>query len=257
MSKHAPNVRLFVDQPLRQGRHIAVGGGQANYLTRVMRLQSGDAVRLFNGGGGEWLARISAVGRGWCELLVQAMLRAQHTEPGPTLAFAPIKKEPMHVLVEKATELGAERLIPVVTRNTGAERVNLDRMQAHVVEAAEQCGRLTIPEIAEPTGLDALLDHWPERCPLLFMDERGSGRPIADAIAMCVARAAKPPSPPGILVGPEGGFAAGEAESLRALAFVVPVSLGPRILRAETAALAALACWQAFAGDWRTANDSE
>ena len=257
MPKHATNVRLFVDQPLRQGREIAVGGGQANYLTRVMRLQSGDAVRLFNGRDGEWLARISAIGRGWCELLVSALLRAQHTEPGPALAFAPLKKEPMHVLVEKATELGAERLLPVVTRNTAAERVNLDRMRAHAVEAAEQCGRLTIPEIPEPTGLDALLDHWPERCPLLFMDERGSGQPIADAIAMCAGWSPGLPSPPGILVGPEGGFAVEEADALSALGFVVPVSLGPRILRAETAALAALACWQAFAGDWRAANDSE
>lgn len=257
MSKLAANVRLFVDQPLRRDLEIAVGGGQAHYLTRVMRLQSGDRLLLFNGRDGEWLAKIISVSRSWCELLVESVARSQRPESGPTLAFAPIKKEPMRVLVEKATELGAERLIPVVTRNTGAERVNLDRMQAHVVEATEQCGRLTIPEIAEPAGLDALLDHWPERCPLLFMDERGSGRPIADAIAMCVARAAGPPSPPGILVGPEGGFAAGEAESLRALGFVVPVSLGPRILRAETAALAALACWQAFAGDWRAANDSE
>jgi 16S rRNA (uracil1498-N3)-methyltransferase len=256
MSKHGATVRLFVDQPLRHGHEIAVAAGQANYLTRVMRLQSGDGVRLFNGSDGEWLARISAVGRGWCGLQIEGALRAQRAEPGPVLAFAPIKKEPMHVLVEKTTELGVQRLLPVLTRNIAIERINLDRVRAHAVEAAEQCGRLTIPEIAEPTPLDALIAAWPEPSPMLFLDERGSGRPIADAIGEYVAALGRTPAP-GILVGPEGGFAADEAESLRAHPFCVPVSLGPRILRVETAAIAALACWQAFAGDCRAANESE
>jgi 16S rRNA (uracil1498-N3)-methyltransferase len=257
MSKHGANVRLFVDQSLRQGREIAVGGSQANYLTRVMRLQSGDGVRLFNGSDGEWLARISSVSRGWCELQVESIRWAQRAEPGPVLAFAPIKKEPMHVLVEKATELGVERLVPVLTRNTAAERVNLDRVRAHAVEAAEQCGRLTLPAIDAPNALNAFVAAWQEARPLLFLDERGSGRRIADAIGEYLARFDRPTPAPGIVVGPEGGFSTDEAESLRAHPFCVPVSLGPRILRAETAAIAALACWQAFAGDWRTANESE
>ena len=256
MSKERPNVRLFVEQNLEPEVEIAVGGAQAHYLTRVMRLQSGDRVRLFNGRHGEWLARITGVSRSWCELLAASMLRAQRAEPGPVLAFAPIKKEPMHTLVEKATELGAERLLLVITRNTVLDQVNLERMRAHVVEACEQCGRLTIPEIDAPKPLNAFLAEWPEARPLLFMDERTSGRPIDDAIAACATLPPGPPLPPGILVGPEGGFAEEEAEKLRALGFVLPVSLGPRILRAETAALAALACWQAFAGDWRPSNRS-
>jgi 16S rRNA (uracil1498-N3)-methyltransferase len=257
MAKHAASIRLFVDQSLREGQAIALGRGQASYLTRVMRLQSGDCVRVFNGGYGEWLARVVGAGRGGCDLLVEAALRPPHPEPGPVLAFAPIKKEPMRVLVEKATELGVERLLPVLTRNTAAERVNLDRVRAHAIEAAEQCGRLTIPEIGEPTALDGFLGAWQEPRPLLFLDERERRRPIADAIGEYVARFDRPVSAPGFLVGPEGGFAPEEVESLRARPFCVPVSLGPRILRAETAAIAALACWQAFAGDWRAANESE
>jgi 16S rRNA (uracil1498-N3)-methyltransferase len=257
MSGKRAKVRLFVEQVLRQETEIAVGATQAHYLTRVMRLQSKDRVRLFNGRDGEWLARITSVSRSWCELVVESMLREQRTEPGPALAFAPIKKDPMHYLIEKATELGVERLLPVTTRNTVVEQVNLDRMYAQVIKAAEQCGRLTIPHVGPPKPLDALLAEWPETRPLLFMDERASGRQIAEAIAACATRSPGPSLPPGILVGPEGGFAEAEAEALRALGFVMPVSLGPRILRAETAALAALACWQAFAGDWRAANESE
>ena len=250
MSKERPSVRLFVEQDLEPEAEIAVDAAQAHYLTRVMRLKSGDRVRLFNGRHGEWLAGITSVGRSRCELLVSSMLRAQRAERGPVLAFAPIKKEPMHTLVAKATELGAERLLLVITRHTVLEQVNLERMRAHVVEASEQCGRLTIPDLDPPEPLDSFLAAWPVARPLLFMDERASGRPIDEAIAACATLLPGPP-PPGILVGPEGGFAKEEAERLRALGFVLPVSLGPRILRAETAALAALACWQAFAGDWR------
>ena len=144
MSRQRANIRLFVDQDLEQGREIAVADDRAHYLTRVMRLQPGDSLRLFNGRDGEWLARIGAVGRSGCALLLEAFLRGQRVEPGPVLAFAPIRKNRMHYLVEKATELGVERLLPVVTRNTVADRVNLDRMRAQAIEAAEQCGRLTI-----------------------------------------------------------------------------------------------------------------
>jgi 16S rRNA (uracil1498-N3)-methyltransferase len=258
MSRQRANVRLFVDQDLEQGGpEIAVGAAQAHYLTNVMRLRSGDPIRLFNGRDGEWLARINAIGRSGCALLLEVSLRAQRKEPGPALVFAPIRKERMQYLVEKATELGVERLSPVVTRNTVADRVNLDRIRAHAIEAAEQCGRLTIPEVDAPRALHLLLSEWPKHRPLLFMDERGYGRPIADVIADCVARSMATTLRPGILVGPEGGFAENEAAALRALAFVMPASLGARVLRAETAALAALACWQAFAGDWHSAKRAE
>jgi 16S rRNA (uracil1498-N3)-methyltransferase len=256
MSRERAKVRLFVDQDLQQGQEIAVGAAQAHYLTRVMRLGLGESLRLFNGRDGEWLARTGAVGRSGCALLLEVLLRAQRKEPGPTLAFAPIKKERMQYLVEKATELGVERLLPVVTRNTVADRVNLDRMRAQAIEAAEQCGRLTIPQVGPPKPLDRFVSEWPPHRPLLFMDERRCGRPIADAVADCVPRSKETTLSPCILVGPEGGFAEDEADALRTLAFVTPVSLGPRVLRAETAALAALACWQAFAGDWRPSNRS-
>jgi 16S rRNA (uracil1498-N3)-methyltransferase len=246
---------LFVDQAVCQGAEVAVGQRQAHYLTRVMRLAGGDGVRLFNGRDGEWLARLKVAGGRECMLSADKLLRAQTAEPGPALAFAPIRKERMHFIVEKATELGVERLLPVVTCNTVADPVNVERMRAQAIEAAEQCGRLTIPAIDPPQPLKLFFSDWTDDRPVLFMNERPGSRPIA-AVIEDHAQWLRWNSSPCILIGPEGGFAAVEAEMLEALAFVVPVSLGPRILRAETAAIAALACWQALAGDWRPLHDS-
>lgn len=239
-------VRLYVEQDLRAGAEVNASERQAHYLGRVMRLAPGDAARLFNGRDGEWRAEIAAFDRSRCRLRCVEPLRPQTPEPGPTLAFAPIKKDALDVLVEKATELGARELVPVMTRFTAVERFNAERVRAQVVEAAEQCGRLTVPAVREPGDLLAFLAGWPGDRPLLLMDERGGGRPIMEA---ALAHPSAPP--PGLLIGPEGGFSDDEVAALTRVPALVRVSLGPRILRAETAAIAALACWQALCGDWR------
>jgi 16S rRNA (uracil1498-N3)-methyltransferase len=248
-SLRATKVRLFVEADLLAEGEVVLSHTQAHYLTRVMRLAAGEGVRLFNGRDGEWQARIEAVGRGGCVLRIGACLREQLAEPGPWLGFAPLKKDAQDILMAQATELGVEKLIPVHTRFTSVARVNRARLQAQVIEASEQCGRLTIPEVAAPCFLQNLLAEWPASRLLLFADERGFGRPIADAangqpLATCS-------EPPGLLIGPEGGFTDDEVREILAHPRVAAVGLGPRILRAETAAVAALACWQALRGDWR------
>lgn len=248
-------VRLFVEIDLAAGTEVSLGGDRAHYLAHVMRLGPGDPLRLFNGRCGEWLARVRAAGRGEARLTVETMLRPPTAEPGPVLLFAPLKKDALDFLVEKACELGAERLRPVETRFVSVARVNIERLRAQAIEASEQCGRLTVPPVDPMRPLAEALGAWPPDRPLLFLDERGSGRPIAEVAGR--PRAPDHPSPVGILVGPEGGFAAEEARAIAGTPGAVPVSLGPRILRAETAAIAALACWQALAGDCVTANEIE
>ena len=245
-------VRLFVEAELAANGEVALSQRQAHYLTRVMRLSVGEAARLFNGRDGEWLARVEAVGRGGCILRITTLRREQRAEPGPWLAFAPLKKDAQDVLVAQATELGVERLLPVVTRFTGVERVNHERLRTQVIEASEQCDRLNVPEVAEPCSLPALLAGWPNTRQLLFADERGFGRPIAQAVGTSGVTACS--VPPGLLIGPEGGFAAEEVREIIANSSVSAIDLGPRILRAGTAAVAALACWQALCGDWRRAH---
>ncbi len=227
---------------------VALERAQSHYLTHVMRLAEGDAVALFNGRDGEWRAVIAGGGRHAATLHCENQTRPQRTEPDVWLAFAPLKKTPTDFLIEKATELGASRLMPVFTRHTAAERVKVERLRAHAIEAAEQCERLSVPEVAEPVTLERLLADWPAGRRLLVLDETGGGRPIADVLA---GSGDGPPPVHGLLIGPEGGFAAAELDALRKLSFVTPLGVGPRILRAETAALAALSCWQALVGDWR------
>lgn len=246
MSTRKPKVRLFVPDPLAAGHALTVTGGQAHYLDHVMRLRPGAPVLLFNGRDGEWLAEVGPRQRHGRTLSVVSTRRPQQPEPGPWLLFAPVKKPALAFLVEKATELGATRLWPVLTERTVAPRLNGARLRAHAQEAAEQCERLTVPEVADPVPLSALAAAWPAGRRLAVLDEHGAGVPIA--------RAAADPHPRtnasmAFLVGPEGGFTAAELDGLSRLPYVVRVSLGPRILRAETAALAALACWQALAGD--------
>jgi len=240
--------RLFVAGPLPSGGDVALDRAQAHYLGRVMRLEAGDKVLLFNGRDGEWLAAVEALGNGRCAVAVERLTRAQAAERGPWLAFAPVKKTGTDFIVEKATELGAARLLPVFTRRTNSARLNRDRLRQRAVEAAEQSGRLTLPEIAEPVTLDNLIGSWPAERALLVLDETGGGRPIARVLTDM--RGARPTAAPPccFLSGPEGGFEATELDALRKLDFVIPVGLGPRVLRAETAALAALSCWQALLG---------
>jgi 16S rRNA (uracil1498-N3)-methyltransferase len=238
-------LRLFVEAPLATNAKIFPGESQAHYLLHVMRAHEGHRVFLFNGRDGEWRARIVETTRRTAALLCEIRVRNQEDVPDLWLAFAPIKKTPADYVTQKATELGVRVLQPVMTRRTVVRRVNLERLCANAVEAAEQSGRLTVPEVREPVHLNPLLQSWPQGRRLIFCDEAGDAAPIADALAGVKASSAW-----AVLTGPEGGFDPEERRFIRQHSFVLPVSLGPRIMRADTAALAALAIWQANAGDW-------
>ena len=234
--------RLFVRQSLSEGVRVELDGGQANYLGNVLRLKEGAELLLFDGQSGEWRARIAEAGKKRMSLAIEKRTRAPEIVPDVWLAFAPVKRTQTDWLVEKATELGAARLIPVMTQRTVAERVKLDRLQSIAIEAAEQCGRTVLPDIVEPSPLARLLVERDEDRRLYFADE-GGGEPAATAFRA---------GPALILTGPEGGFTEEERAAIRAAPNAVPVSLGPRILRAETAGLAALSAFMAVAGDWRS-----
>ena len=236
--------RLFVAAPLEPGFAVALDEGQSHYLLHVLRAKAGDWVLLFNGRDGEWLGEIATTSKRGVTVGIRAQTAQQADVPDVWLLFAPVKKTPSDYLVQKATELGAKKLQPVFTRRTIVTRLNRERLKANAVEAAEQSARLTVPEIGEAVSLEKLLDGWPRERRIFFCDEGGDARPLADA-----ARETGE-GPAAILTGPEGGFDAAERENLRARAFVTPVTLGPRILRADTAALAALAIWQSMKGDF-------
>ncbi|MBU6298014.1 MAG: 16S rRNA (uracil(1498)-N(3))-methyltransferase [Alphaproteobacteria bacterium] len=237
-------VRLYVKAALGEGARVAPDDGQAHYLLHVMRARAGDRVSLFNGRDGEWLARIAETAKRGCTLECECRTAPQTEVPDLWLVFAPIKKTPADYLTQKATELGVRALQPVVTRRTIVQRVNLERMHANAVEAAEQSERLSVPEVREPQSFDKLLAAWPSERRILFCDEAGEAPPIAEALA------AAPSGPWAIFTGPEGGFDPVERTALRAQPVVTAVSLGKRILRADTAALSALSIWQAIKGDW-------
>ena len=239
-------VRLYVDQPLAAGQPVSVGADQANYLFNVMRLVRGDGVSLFNGRDGEWRAVVEQAGKRAGELVCEALSGPQVTPPDLWLLFAPIKKVRTDFIVEKAVELGVARIVPVQTRFTHADRIRQDRLQAHAVEAAEQCGATYVPEVAELAGLGRVLSGWSARR-LLWCDEGLAGRSSALSDFFTQERASEPWA---ILIGPEGGFSADEQAQLRGMPQVVPLSLGPRILRADTAVVAAMTLWQAVLGDW-------
>lgn len=231
--------RLFVREPLAAGATVDLDPAQANYLGNVLRLNQGAEVLLFDGASGEWLARVAELGKRRMTLAVERQTRPLEQVPDLTLAFAPVKRAQVDWLVEKATELGIARLQPVITARTIVERVKLERLEAIAIEAAEQCGRTLLPSLAEPVPLKAFLAACPTS--LYFADENG-GEPAAFTFA---------PGPATILTGPEGGFTDEERSAIRALPSARPISLGPRILRAETAALASVAAYMALAGDWR------
>jgi 16S rRNA (uracil1498-N3)-methyltransferase len=237
--------RLYVEQALSEAASLTLEGPQAHYLVAVLRLGAGDRVKLFDDRTGEWLAQIEVSGKRRVTLRVGERVREREAVPDLWLLFAPIKRGRIDWLVEKATELGVARLVPVITRRTIVERLNRDRLLAHAVEAAEQCERTAMPELDEARKLDAVLRDWPAERTLFFADEAG-GTPLADA-----AR----PGPAAILIGPEGGFTDEERAAIRSLPAARAVSLGPRILRADTAAVAAVALWMAAAGDWHQHGD--
>lgn len=240
--------RLFVSTALQEAAIVELDSDRAHYLRHVLRLGNGDAVSLFNGTDGEWRATIEATGKRGARLSVGARLRDQEPEPDLWLVFAPIKRARIDFIAEKATELGVSALVPVFTRYTNMTRVNAERLRSIAIEAAEQTERLSVPEVSEPVTLEKLAQSWPRQRRLLMADESGGGEPIAAALGRLDASAKR--SPWAILIGPEGGFHRDELDLLRKLDFVTAVGLGPRILRADTAALAALSCWQALAGDW-------
>jgi 16S rRNA (uracil1498-N3)-methyltransferase len=237
-------VRLFVNVHLAEGAQFDPSPVQAHYLLHVMRTHSGDRVRLFNGRDGEWLSRIVQTSRRSCRLACIRQIALQSDTPDLWLVFAPIKRTPADYITQKATELGVRVLQPVYTRRTIVHRVNIERMRANAIEAAEQSGRLTVPEVGEPFQLVDLLAGWPKDRRLLFCDEAG-GPPIAQTLLDA------PKGAWAVLTGPEGGFDPGERELIRACPSAIPVSLGSRILRADTASLGALSVWQSLCGDWR------
>jgi 16S rRNA (uracil1498-N3)-methyltransferase len=231
--------RVFVDQPLAEGARVLVEG---TYLGAVLRLGPGDGVKLFDDRTGEWLAEIVEAGKKRCTLSVTEHLRRREAVPDLWLVFAPIKRGRIDWLVEKATELGIARLVPAITQRTVVDRLNLDRLRAHAVEAAEQCERTSLPALVEPVKLAALLADWPAGRILFFADEAGGGESLAEVA----------PGPAAILIGPEGGFTDEERAAISALPQARAVTLGPRILRADTAAISAISVWMANAGDWRS-----
>jgi 16S rRNA (uracil1498-N3)-methyltransferase len=235
-------VRLHVGAPLGAGQPVPLAPEQAHYLFAVMRLGPGDAVAVFNGRDGEFLARVLAADRRGGTLLAEAALRPPQPPPDLWLLFAPLKKARTDFVVEKAVELGAARILPVMTERTNAERVRPDRLRTRAVEAAEQCGAVHVAEVAEPAPLGQVLAGWDGGRRLWWCDA---------ALAAAAGPPAFAPGPAAILIGPEGGLAPAERARLAALPWAAPVRLGPRILRAETAAVAALALWQVAAGDWR------
>lgn len=233
--------RLFVETELAPGP-LRVDGPQAHYLIQVMRLKTGEPVKLFDDRTGEWLGVTHAVGKRDLVLDVTGKLREREAVPDLWLCAAPIKKGRIDWVAEKACELGVARLAPVLTRRAVVDKLNLDRLRSHMIEAAEQCGRTALPELVEPVKLPAMLRDWPAGRTLFFADETG-GAPALEAM-----RANRGPA--AILIGPEGGFDTEEREAIRAHPQAVGIALGPRILRAETAAAAAVSLWMGAAGDW-------
>ena len=239
--------RLFVTSDLASGLAVDLAVAQAHQLRSVLRLATGAEIALFNGRDGEWLGRIDGIGKGWCTVAAIEQLRSQPEARDLALLFAPIKRARIDFLVEKATELGVSALHPVWTERTAVERVNRERLQANAVEAAEQCERLAVPVVHEPAKLSSVIAAWPHDRRLVVCDESGRAPPIVAALLGAPA----PAGGTALLVGPEGGFTETELDALTNLPFVTPVGLGPLVLRADTAALAALAVYQAIAGDWR------
>lgn len=246
MNDKKARARLHVPDDLNEGASIALATGQAHYLRAVMRAQPGEGVALFNGRDGAWLAVIDKLTKNGCRLSVGAQVRVQGPEPDLWLLFAPVKGARVDWVAQKATELGVSRLLPVLTERTQVRRVNEARLHANAIEAAEQCERLTVPEVAETGPLDRVLGAWPGERWLLAGDETGTAAPIAAYLAENDLSG----KPGAVLVGPEGGFAARELDLLERLPFVTRVGLGPRVLRADTAAIALLTLCQAMCGDW-------
>jgi 16S rRNA (uracil1498-N3)-methyltransferase len=243
MKPAKPKNRLYVNQPLGGGQALMLNSGQSHYLWNVLRCREGDAIAVFNGSDGQWRAQVDAIEKKSVRLICQAQMATQRTSPDVWLAFAPIKNK-TELVVEKATELGVSALLPVFTRHAVVRSVNREKLVAHAIEAAEQSDRHDVPRIEEYKDIPSLLAAWPKDRTLLYGDESGGGAVLKSLLPSL------PSGKYGILIGPEGGFASEEFAQLRAAPFARGFGMGPRILRADTAAVAALACLQAWRGDW-------
>ncbi|HET6970285.1 MAG TPA: 16S rRNA (uracil(1498)-N(3))-methyltransferase [Phenylobacterium sp.] len=239
-------IRLFIPHDLAPGAALDLDEGQSRYLSAVMRQAVGDELLVFNGRDGEWRARVAAVGKRAVALEALATTRPQQVGPDLDLVVALVKRARLETIVEKAAELGARRVRPVVTERTNADHTRVDRLQAIAVEASEQTGRLDTPQVLEPEKLERLLAGWEPGRRLLFCDEAGDALPVLDALSANAGGTSW-----AILIGPEGGFSPREREMLRGLDFTTAATLGPRILRADTAAISAMTLWQAKLGDWQ------
>ncbi len=237
-------IRLFIPHDLAAGAELALDHGQSHYLASVMRQGVGDEVLLFNGRHGEWRSKITVVTKRATGVRVETLERPYALGPDLDLIIALVKRGRLETIVEKAAELGVRRVRPVLTERTNAERARVERLTAIAIEASEQTGRLDTPQVLEPVKLDKLLEGWDPSRRLLFCDEAGDAKPVLDALR------GQPAGPWAILIGPEGGFSGAERSKLRARPYAVPASLGPRILRADTAAISALTLWQTVLGDW-------
>jgi 16S rRNA (uracil1498-N3)-methyltransferase len=254
MAAENVETRLHLEDSLSEGMTIGLDHARSHFLRSVLRLKPGAQLALFNARDGEWLARIDGLGKGWCSLVVAERRRGVEPSPDLWLIFAPLKRARIDFLAEKATELGCSVLQPMLTRFTAVSRVNEERLAANAREAAEQCGRLSVPEVRKTLDLGQVIADWPAERRLLVCAESGAARPIGEVLDEWRAGVGEKgsgsvPGPLAVMTGPEGGFAESELDALRNLAFAVPVGLGPRVLRADTAALAALACCQAMVGD--------
>lgn len=242
------DIRLFVDVPLMADATLPLDRDQSHYLATVMRLKIGDSVSVFNGQDGEWQASIDEADRRRVTLKISNLLKEQLSEPDLWLVFAPIKKARLDFIAQKATELGVSHLVPVMTNRTIVDRVNTSRLTANAIEAAEQCERLSVPTVGEAAKLGRILENWPPERKIMFCDEDLSGKPAHAALTSLCNKS--DPGPWAILIGPEGGFDNAERALIRAHPNCVVVSLGPRVLRADTAAMAAISLWQSALGDW-------
>lgn len=240
--------RLYVDASLSKDVPIVLDRDQSHYLSNVMRLKVGEAIVVFNGRDGEWHTEIVETTKRQVTLEAVEQVKKQQAEPNLWLAFAPIKKARLDFIAQKATELGVSHMVPVMTRRTIVDRVKTERMTANAIEAAEQCERMNVPTVDEPIKLEKLMADWPPERKIMFCDEDLSGTTVHTALAECDDKT--DPSPWAIFIGPEGGFDEAERKLIRSHPNCVTVSLGPRILRADTAAMAAISLWQSTLGDW-------
>lgn len=239
-----PKIRIYTNSQLLKDGFVELSKEQAHYLCNVMRQKDGDEIKLFNGNDGEWQSVISSISKKNCSVRIVEQTKEQKNEPDIWLYFAPVKNAPINNLVQKATELGVSKLIPVFTQHTVISRVNVERLRLIAIEAAEQCRRLTIPQIEEPVKFANLLNSWDENRGLILCDESGGGESFTKALGN------DKHANHAIIIGPEGGFSQSEFEMLKNKPYVVSVGMGPRILRADTAAIAALTSYMNILGDW-------